>query len=129
MCFITKKITKWLFFYHGGSMNKQGFTLIELLATIIIIAIVMGIVFPSAVRVSRENKCRIYHEYEKMMEEYALVSPLKGEPRIELEDLDELDKVKRDCPNSYVLRKSINPLSYEAHLNCGDNYPSDDCPS
>ena len=105
-------------------MNKKGFTLIELLATIIIIGIIMGLVFPSAVQISVENKNRIYHEYEKMMEEYALVSPLKGQETINLDDLDELDKVKNEC-DGYVTLVSTDPIKYEAHITCGTNYQTD----
>ena len=91
-------------------MNKKGFTLIELLITIVIISIIMGIVFPLAMKVSIENKYRIYHEYERMMEEYALVSPLKGQATIDLDDLEELDKVKNECAG-FVSLVSTNSLN------------------
>ena len=69
-------------------MNK-GFTLIELLATIVIISIIMTIVLPSAVRVSKNNQTRIYEEYEKMMVEYAKVSPLNNQDTINFISVDE----------------------------------------
>ena len=37
-------------------MNRNGFTLIELLVTIVVLALIMGIVFPSAIRLSKDNK-------------------------------------------------------------------------
>ena len=98
-------------------MNKKGFTLIELLAVIAIIAIIMGIVLPSALRMSSENKNKIYHEYENMMEEYAIISPHKGENIIELSQLQELGKVKNDCIG-YVKLKSTNPIKYTAYIKC-----------
>lgn len=105
-------------------MNRKGFTLVELLATIVIIAVVMGFVFPSAIRYSTENKYRMYHEYEKMMEEYALVNPLKGAETINLDDLEELDKVKDEC-DGYVSLISSDPIKYKAHITCGNNYQTD----
>lgn len=101
-------------------MNNKGFTLIELLATLVIIVIVMGIILPSASRVSSENKEKIYAEYKKMMVEYALVSSLKGQDVIKLSELEELSKVKRDCIG-YVKLISSNPINYEAHIKCVKN--------
>ena len=98
-------------------MNKKGFTLIELLATLVIIVIVMGIVLPSASRISQENQEKIYHEYENMMEEYAIVSPLKGQDIIKLSELEELTKVKNDCVG-YVKLTNTNPINYEAYIKC-----------
>ena len=102
-------------------MNKNGFTLVELLATIVVIAIVMGIVLPSALKVSRDNSDKTYKEYEKMMEEYALISVYKGQNVILLSELEELGKVKNECENGYVVRISTQPLEYKAYLSC-DKY-------
>ena len=101
------------------TMNKKGFTLVELLATLVIIAIVMGIVLPSASRVSNDNKEKTYEEYEKMMIEYAKISPLKNNASgiIKLSELEELGKVKRDC-TGYVERISSNPYKFKAYIKC-----------
>lgn len=105
-------------------MNKNGFTLTELLVTIVIIAIVMIMVFPSAMRVSNDNKNRLYEEYARMMEEYALVSPLKNRDNVDtlgigLHELGDLDKSISDC-SGYVLRESVSPLKFKAYIKCGD---------
>ena len=105
-------------------MDNKGFTLIELLVTLVIIAIVMGIVISSSTRVSIENKNKIYEEYLRMMEEYALVSEHKGESIITLSQLDNLGKIKNDCKfdnkyYGYVVLISSNPIKYQAHLKCG----------
>ena len=102
-------------------MKNKGFTLIELLATIVIISIVMGIVLPSALKVSRENQKKIYGEYEKMMVEYALVSEQRGRYIINLNNLEGRDAIKKDCIG-YVRRISLDPLKYKAYIKCGDNY-------
>ena len=107
--------------------NKKAFTLIELLTTIVLIALIMGLVMPSAMRVSSENKNRMCEEYANMMEEYAAISPLKDNYYIKLTELDELSKVKEDCSRStecpdcggYVfVDHTTNPVSYKAYLSC-----------
>ena len=98
-------------------MNNKGFTLVELLAAVVIIALIMGIVLPSASRMSNENSNRIYQEYENMMEEYALISEYKGQSIIDLSNLDELSKVKNDCAGYVKLIKS-NPIEYQAYVKC-----------
>ena len=95
-------------------MNNKAFTLVELLATIVIIAIVMGIVLPSAVKVSNENKDKLFEEYKKIVEEYALVSSKKGEATIDITDLDLPEKITRDC-TGYV--QLVNN-KYIAYIEC-----------
>ena len=106
-------------------MNKQGFTLIELLVTIVVLALIMSIVFPSAIRLSGENKTKIYSEYEKMMVEYAQVSPLRKEDRIDLDNLDELDKVKEECDGYVTIDHTEEKWEYKAYIKCGDQYTTD----
>ena len=101
-------------------MNKKGFTLIELLATIVIITFIMGIVLPSATRVSKENQGKMCSAYENMMEEYAQTSTLKDQYFIELSDLEELDKVKKDCTGYVTIDYSVNPPKYNAHISCSN---------
>ena len=103
-------------------MKKRGFTLIELLATIVIIGFIMGIVLPSAIRISRENKEEIYKTYEQMIEEYAAVSKYKDQYYIELEDLEELDKVKNECEGYVLIDHEESVLDYKAYIKCTDQY-------
>ena len=98
-------------------MNKKGFTLVELLATLVVIAIVMGIVLPSAVRISHENKDKMLEQYKKVIEEYALVSPLRGQERIDINDLDVIQKIKKEC-TGYAQLIPGNVIQYEAHIEC-----------
>ena len=106
-------------------MNKKAFTLVELLAAIVIIAIIMGIVLPSAIKVRHDNQNKIYLEYEKMMAEYALVNSKKGDNTISLTQLinesDGLDRIKDEC-NGYVNKIRDNPLEYKAFINCENGY-------
>ena len=106
-------------------MNKRAFTLIELLITIVVIGIIMGLVLPSAIRVSNDNKTKIFEEYEKMMIEYALINSKKGNQVIVLDDLDELAGIiKKECSGvtGYVYKTSSSPIKYDAYLNCPNTY-------
>ena len=106
-------------------MNKKGFTLIELLATIVIIALIMSIILPSASRMSRDNKETIYHSYEDMMAEYAQVSEYKDQYYINLNDLEELGKVKRECKGYVLIDHDTTPISYISYISCGDDYETE----
>ena len=106
-------------------MNKNGFTLIELLATIVIIAIIMALVMPSATRVSHNNKQRIYQEYEQMMIEYAMVNDLNVNNGIMLNDLAELDKVKSECVGYVTINHGVIPPEYKAYISCTDQYTTE----
>lgn len=102
-------------------MNKKGFTLVELLATIVIIALIMSIVLPSATKVSRENKYEMCEAYKQMMVEYAKTNIKTNQYYIELEDLEELEKVKSDCNNEGYVTIDYDENGnqvYEAHLSC-----------
>lgn len=102
-------------------MNKKGFTLIEVLVSLVIMALIMMIILPSVTRVSRENKLKIYEEYEKMMVEYAKISDKKNNNAIRLTDLEELDKVKNDC-SGYVTITHSTPPVYKAYIKCGEYF-------
>ena len=106
-------------------MNRRGFTLIELLATVVIIALIMGIILPSASRMSRENKDTLYKSYEKMMEEYAAVSEFKNQYYVNLNDLEELDQVKKECVGYVMIDHSSETVSYKAYISCGDKYQTE----
>ena len=103
-------------------MNKKGFTLIELLAAIIIIAIIMTLILPSALRVNRKNQKKIYGEYENMMVEYAKVSVLNDQDIIDLIDLEELEQVKNECSGYVEIDHTSNPPKYYPYITCGDKY-------
>lgn len=103
-------------------MNKNGFTLVELLATIIIIGLIMVFVMPSAARVSRNNKKRIYSEYENMMVEYAKINENNSEDVINLYDLEELENVKNECLGYVTINHSTTPSTYHAYIDCGEEY-------
>ena len=106
-------------------MNRNGFTLIELLVTIVVLALIMGIVFPSAIRLSKDNKTKIYQEYENVMVEYAKTSSLKNQDRIDLDDLEELDKVKDECDGYVTIDHSSSIWQYKAYIKCTDQYQTD----
>ncbi len=103
-------------------MNKKGFTLIELLATIVIIALIMSFIMPSATKLINENNEKIYHEYEQMMIEYAQVSKLNHQDRIDLNDLEGLEKVKEECTGYVTINHSSEKPIYQAFITCGDKY-------
>ena len=106
-------------------MNNKAFTIIELLSAIIIISIIMALVFPAAFNVRKKNKTRIYTEYENMMVEYARISPLNKEDIIDLADLEELDRVKRECIGYVTIDHESEPNEYKAYISCGDDYETE----
>ena len=106
-------------------MNNKGFTLIELLANIVLIAVIMTMVLPSAIRTSRKNQKRIYREYENMMVEYAKINELNILDMIDLDDLEELDKVKGECIGYVTINHEIEPNEYKAYISCGNSYETE----
>ena len=107
-------------------MNRKGFTLIELLATIVIIAIIMSLVFPAASKMKKDNEGKICDEYHKMMIEYARVNKKNNEDYIDLNELDELNKVKSDCDGYVIIDHTINPVSYKAYISCNNGCVDED---
>ena len=101
-------------------MNKRGFTLIELLATIVIIAIIMALVFPAALKIRKNNEGKICDEYRNMMIEYARVSSKRNQDYIDLIELDELDQVKKDCDGYVVIDRTKELPTYKAII----SYPN-----
>ena len=107
-------------------MNKKGFTLVELLATIVIIAVIMGLVLPSATRISRENKDKMCDAYMSMMVEYAQTSKFNNRFYIDLDELDELKKVKDECDGYVTIDYDGDIKLYVAHLYCPNGCQTDD---
>lgn len=103
-------------------MNKKAFTLTEILTVIVIIAIILGIVFPTISKIVNDNKEDMYKDYEKMMVEYAKLSDLKDQNIILLSELDELDKIKRECTGYVSINHSSTPIEYKAYISCDNVY-------
>ena len=81
--------------------------LLENVKEIIIIAIIMALVMPSATRVSQNNKKRIYEEYENMMIEYAKVLS-KGFPHV---------RVDLYAPDDHVYFSEMTFTSTQGRIN------------
>ena len=105
-------------------MNKKGFTLMEVLTVIVVITLIMMIVLPTLGNINKNNNEELYKTYEKMVVEYALASPLKGQEVIKLSELKELKKVNDEC-DGYAYLESSNPITYKAYIKCGNNPPTD----
>lgn len=103
-------------------MNKNGFTLVELLTVIVIISLVLMIIYPSVTKILQRNSNEMYESYEKMMVEYAQISPLNGNSIIKLANLDELDKVKKECKGYVTIDHSVTPNVYKAYISCEGKY-------
>ena len=55
-------------------MNNKGFTMMEVLAAIVIVSVILMVVYPSVSEISKKNNEDKYHNYEKMMVEYAMIN-------------------------------------------------------
>ena len=99
-------------------MTKKGFTLVELLATIVIIAFIMGIVLPSATRISKENQNKMCEAYQDMMVEYAQASKYRNKFYIDLDELDELSDVIKDCDGYVTIDYEGEKPVYKAFISC-----------
>ena len=106
-------------------MNNKGFTLIELLVNIVLIALIMAMILPSALRENRKNQKRIYAEYENMMVEYARINELNTLDLIDLMDLEELEKVKNECIGYVTIDHEIEPNQYKAYISCPPSYETE----
>lgn len=102
-------------------MNKKGFTLIEVLAVIVVMALVLMLVFPSLYKIQNSNSEKKYQTYEDMMVEYAKVSKYNNQSIITLNNLDELQDVKKECSGYVTITGNI----YKAYISCGNKYETD----
>ena len=109
----------------GETMNNKGFTLIELLVNIVLIALIMAMILPSALRENRKNQKRIYAEYENMMVEYARINELNTLDLIDLMDLEELEKVKKECIGYVTIDHETEPNQYKAYISCPPSYETE----
>ena len=96
-------------------MNKKGFTLVELLATIVIMALIMTMAFPSIQRLITNNDKQKYSSYEKSMQEYAKAYYEDSNQIINLNSLKEkgLTGIDSDCIG-YVDANN----NYKPYLKC-----------
>lgn len=101
-------------------MNNKGFTLMELLATIVIMALLMMIVFPSLSKLMENNDEKKYKSYEDMMVEYARIYEDKTSIIIQLSDLNELSDVKRNCVGYVEVNRATGV--YKPFIKCGNKY-------
>ena len=104
-------------------MNKKGFTLMELVAAFVIMAFIMMIILPGIEEIIDSNDDDMYKSYEKMMIEYARVSPLKKTKSIiNLTELDELKKIKDECKGYVEVTIDGDKYDFKPYIKCGDKY-------
>ena len=104
-------------------MNNKGFTLMELLATIIIMAFILIIIFPSIQKLINTTDEKKYQTYEDMMVEYAMVNEDKTSTIFNLNELDELNDVKKNCIGYVTVNRQTN--NYKAYIKCTDKYTTE----
>ena len=109
-------------------MNNRGFTLMELLAVIVIISIILMIVYPEISTISNKNNDEKYKQYEKMMEEYAMVSKKNSQDYIKLSELKDLDIIinpnlsDRECKGYVKIEHDVTPNTYKGYISCKNGY-------
>ncbi len=102
-------------------LNKKGFTLVEVLTVIVVISLIMMISFPALLKIINRNNEELYKSYEKLMVEYAKVSPYKNRNRIYLNELEGLEEIQEKCSVGYVdINHATTPVVYNAYIECGD---------
>jgi len=97
---------------------KKGFTLIELLISIVIITMILMIVLVSIKFIMNKNNDDLCSSYKDMVVEYVKISDKKDKDMINLNELDGLDKVKKECTGYVSVDKTTTPYTYTSHLNC-----------
>lgn len=97
---------------------KKGFTLTELLVSIVIITMLLMVVLPTINGIMNKNNDELCSSYKEMVIEYAMVSDKKENDTINLDDLDGLDKVKKECTGYISVDKTTTPYTYTPHLTC-----------
>ena len=103
-------------------LDRKGFTLVELLTTIVIMALIMALAFPSMTGMIDNTERKKYESYEKSMTEYAKayfddetgIIGLTSLKSVGLTGIDEKCVGYVDGSNNY-----------KAYLKCGDDYKTE----
>ncbi len=101
---------------------KKGFTLMELLVSIVIMTMLLLVVLPTISKIINKNNNELFTSYEDMVAEYAALSAYKNNDRIELNNIEGLDTVKKECTGYVITTKTTTPYTYKAYIKCGNKY-------
>ena len=105
-------------------MNNKGFTMMEVLAAIVIVSVILMVVYPSVSEISKKNNEDKYHNYEKMMVEYAMINKNRDKDVLKLSELDDLeliinpDATDKKCKGYVTINHSTNPNTFNAFISC-----------
>ena len=97
---------------------KKGFTLTELLVSIVIITMLLMVTLPTIGNIVKKNNDELCHSYEEMVIEYAKLNDKKETGMINLDDIDGLSEVKKECTGYVLVDKTTTPYTYTPHLTC-----------
>ena len=97
---------------------KKGFTLTELLVSIVIMTMLLMVVLPTMSNIIGKNNEELCKSYKDMTIEYAKVSSHKNDNTIQLNDIEGLETVKKECTGYVSVDKTTTPYTYIPHLTC-----------
>lgn len=98
-------------------MNNKGFTLVEILATIVLIALLLGLGIPGVMKISENMKKRAYNTKVDLIEQAGILWGQDNKTRLQSNPDCQIKKNNNNSEGKYNCKKiKINDLIAEDYL-------------